>query len=109
VTPGTYPRPGYYLISYLDTYIPLATDAVGVVPGYLLAGIATRFGPEAKYPGSGSGSGYFEVPGYLLIQRRVLYAGTRYLLKRAIRSYLHTRYLPEYLGKYKPSFNPIPT
>jgi hypothetical protein len=44
---------------------------------HIQPGIATRFGPEAKYPGSGSGSGYFEVPRYLLIQRRVLYAGTR--------------------------------
>jgi hypothetical protein len=72
------------------------------------AGIATRFGPEVKYPGSGSGSGYFEVPGYLLIQRRVLYAGTRYLLKRAIRSYLHTRYLPEYLSTNLPTTRYLP-
>jgi hypothetical protein len=37
-----------------------------------VTGIATRCVPEAKYPGSGSGSGYFEEPGYLLIQRRAL-------------------------------------
>jgi hypothetical protein len=92
----------------LQIHYPRLSSSLGLPPigsrlpiqfGLWGAGFATRCIPEAKYPGSGSGSGYFEVPGYLLIQRRALYAGTRYLLKRAIRPYLPTWYLPEYLSR----------